>query len=307
VYNAEAYVRQAVESALAQPETAEVLLIEDDSPDRSLKVCSELEKEYEKVRLLRHADGKNHGAGATRNVGIRNAQYDFIAFLDADDFYLPGRFEIPKKLFAEYDDIDGVYEAIGVHFNDSCAKEQWFHLEGSELTTMTEKVQSDQLFYTLLKGGKGYFTLDGLVVRKSIFRKCGHFFENLRLHQDTAMIIQMSAYGTLIPGRLDEPVAMRRVHTGNRHTARTYQTKQLYLKTLFNWAYERKLPSSKLSILFYRYLYCSVLAIKANNMIFSQNMSFFKDLTLNVLRHPYLAIRAIIRYGSFQSGYGSKM
>ena len=52
-----------------------------------------------KVRLLHHPDGKNHGAGATRNVGIKNAKYDYIAFLDADDFYLSERFKVAQQLF----------------------------------------------------------------------------------------------------------------------------------------------------------------------------------------------------------------
>ncbi len=54
VYNAAAYVRHAVESALAQPETAEVILIEDGSPDNALEICENLASEFEKVKLLRH-------------------------------------------------------------------------------------------------------------------------------------------------------------------------------------------------------------------------------------------------------------
>ena len=42
VYNAAPFVRQAVESALAQPETAEVVLVEDNSPDNSLEICQQL-------------------------------------------------------------------------------------------------------------------------------------------------------------------------------------------------------------------------------------------------------------------------
>lgn len=302
VYNAEAYVRQAVESALEQSETAEVLLIEDGSLDRSLEVCQELEKEYEKVRLLRHADGKNYGAGATRNVGIKNAKYDFISFLDADDYFLPGRFQVPKTLFEKYTHIDGVYEAIGVHYASSDAEERWLAEYGKKLLTMTENVEPGRLFDILVNGRKGYFTLDGLVARKTIFEKCGYFFENLRLHQDTAMIIQLAEYGTLLPGRLNIPVAMRRVHSQNRHRARNHRTRALFWRTLFCWAYERNLSRAKVGILFYKYLYYSGLAIKSNNMSISQYISLLKDLTINVLTHPYLSIQAIIRYGSLHSG-----
>ena len=66
VYNAAAYVRQAVESVLDQPETSEVILVEDASTDKSLQVCQELTEQYDKVRLFRHPSGRNCGAGNGR-------------------------------------------------------------------------------------------------------------------------------------------------------------------------------------------------------------------------------------------------
>ena len=78
VYNAERYLERAVASALEQPQTGEVILIEDCSPDGSLAICEKLAAAHpDKVRLLRHPDGKNHGAGPTRNLGIRAAQHPF--------------------------------------------------------------------------------------------------------------------------------------------------------------------------------------------------------------------------------------
>ena len=68
VYNAAKYITQAVESALSQPETAEVLLIEDGSPDNSLEVCQDLEKKYSKVKLLRHPDGENRYPRDARQI-----------------------------------------------------------------------------------------------------------------------------------------------------------------------------------------------------------------------------------------------
>ena len=89
VYNAADFVANAVQSALDQPETVEVLLIEDGAPDNSLEVCQALTEQYETVRLYRHSGGVNLGAGASRNLGMQNSTEDFIAFLDADDFWLP--------------------------------------------------------------------------------------------------------------------------------------------------------------------------------------------------------------------------
>ncbi len=92
VYNAESFLKEAVFSALQQPETAEVILIEDGSSDDSLKVCQNLAEQYDQVKLFQHPQGVNLGAGASRNLGIEKASSDWIAFLDADDYYLPNRF-----------------------------------------------------------------------------------------------------------------------------------------------------------------------------------------------------------------------
>ena len=75
VFNAERYLKQAVESALAQQETGEVILVEDGSIDGSLQVCYELTEKHDNVILLQHLDKKNHGAGPTRNLAIEKASF----------------------------------------------------------------------------------------------------------------------------------------------------------------------------------------------------------------------------------------
>lgn len=218
VYNAGSFVEIAVKSALAQPETAEVILIEDGSPDNSLAVCQELVEKHEKVRLLRHPGGKNNGAAASRNLGMQNAHYDYIAFLDADDYYLPGRFKITQEVFMSTPDCDGVYEAMGIHFESDCAKEQWLNsrLKNEKLTTMTEIIQPENLFMRLLKSDVGHIHLNGLVLKRTILEKTGYMHKNINLHEDTDFILRLSAVARLVPGQLDEPVTIRRVHQDNR-------------------------------------------------------------------------------------------
>src|SRR6187401_917604 len=99
VFKAEKHIRKAVESALQFDEVKEVILIEDGSPDNSLSVCIALCKEFPRVKLFRHTDEKNHGAGASRNLGLSNASCNFIAFLDADDYFLSNRFDTEQEIF----------------------------------------------------------------------------------------------------------------------------------------------------------------------------------------------------------------
>src|SRR5690606_38615742 len=78
--------------------------------------CRQLDAEYDKIRLFTHEGNKNLGAGPSRNVGIDNAKFDFIAFLDADDYYLPDRFRAEREIFAKNPDADGVYGGANFHY-----------------------------------------------------------------------------------------------------------------------------------------------------------------------------------------------
>ena len=217
VYNAERYVAQAVASALALPETGEVLLIEDGSPDGALAVCERLAAEDDRVRLFRHPNGDNRGAGASRNVGIQAAQCGYVAFLDADDYFLPNRYEKALAILESDPSIDGVYEAVGVAFESEEAEAWWTaHRPDVELTTVSAGIAPEDLFDRLIGGRHGYFCTDGILVRRSLFDRTGLFPTYLRMGQDVCMWWKMSLAGRLTGGTLDQAVAVRRVHGENR-------------------------------------------------------------------------------------------
>jgi len=218
VYNAEKYVTNAVESALQFDEVSEVILVEDQSPDNALEVCKTLAKKHERVKLFQHPDKGNHGAGASRNVGMRNATGDFIAFLDADDFFLPNRFDAERELFKN-PDVDGVYGAIGVHYWSEKAKEQYFNIYQDKLTTVYKNHPAKDVFPGLIgmRGSFGLFSIDALTIRKSALKKMDALMKtDLKLHQDTDFLMRLAFYNNLYPGILNEPVAVRGVHESNR-------------------------------------------------------------------------------------------
>ncbi|KIC64985.1 glycosyltransferase family 2 protein [Chryseobacterium taiwanense] len=245
VYNAEKYVAQAVESALQFDEVSEVILVEDQSPDNALEVCQNLEKKYDRVKLHQHPDKGNHGAGASRNLGIEKATGDFIAFLDADDYYLPNRFDAEKKLF-EDQEVDAVYGALGVHYYSEKAKEQYYSLFGDRLTTVYRKHSPEDVLPGMLnmKGSFGLFSIDALTLRrKPLLEKARPIFKtHLRLHQDTEFLFRSSYYLNFYPGILNEAVAMRGVHESNRITqvdskkVRPSITRVMLWKEVNNWA-----------------------------------------------------------------------
>jgi len=256
VYNAAEYVRQAVESALAQPEVREVLLVEDGSPDNALEVCQQLAAEDQRVILLRHPNGENRGPGASRNLGMRNARSPILAFLDADDYYLPGRFKLDKEIYAENPLCDGVYHAIGMHIEDSEGLERW-NSAGKPpniIKTMTTEIPPEKLADALLNGGYGHFSIDGLSIIKSVLEKAGLMREDLPLHQDTEWILRIAMTSQLFPGNLSEPVTRWRVHSQNRISAPRNSLRKLDARLrmwegLYDWCRQKGLEQYRSTIM----------------------------------------------------------
>ncbi len=216
VYNAAQYLEEAVNSALAQPETAEVLLIEDGSIDASFSVCQSLASAHDRVKLLMHPNHENRGAGASRNLGLKHASSEYIAFLDADDFYLPARFRTTAQIFASNPDAQGVYETIGAVFDTDSLREKHLQRIGSELTGLDTNIQPEKLYSALAKGTHGHFSLDALVILKDALKDDLTFDTELRQCQDSDWILRLSRSARLYGGTIGKPVTMRRVHAGNR-------------------------------------------------------------------------------------------
>jgi glycosyltransferase involved in cell wall biosynthesis len=244
VFNAAAFVSRAVESALAQEEVGQVLLVEDGSSDGSLAICRAMASRCERVEVLQHPGGQNRGVGASRNLGIAAARCACVAFLDADDYYLPGRFLTAAAILDQCPDVDGVYDAIGTDYGDTNVS-GWYRRAGHpELITLSRRVDPSRLFEELVAGDGGYFHGNGLVVRAELFCRTGGFDPSLRMGEDTAMWIRMSALGRLVAGSLDRPVGMRRLHANNtiyhgRQDAPAYVVRMA--ESLLRWGYEERL------------------------------------------------------------------
>ena len=86
VYNCESYLEKCIRSVLDQTlQETEIICIDDGSTDQSVRILENLEKKESRISVLRQ---KNKGAGSARNRGIRAAKGKYVAFLDADDYYV---------------------------------------------------------------------------------------------------------------------------------------------------------------------------------------------------------------------------
>ncbi len=252
VYNAAEFLEKSVQSALQFDEVKEILLIEDASTDHSLSICEKLVTEDSRVRLYQHPDRGNHGAGATRNLGLEKAQSEFISFLDSDDYYLSNRFEAEKKLFEE-SHIEGVFGAIGVEYLSEKGKEEFQNkFKNTTLTTVNYSAEGEEVFKGLLglttKSFGTFFHLDALTIRKSALQKHHlRFNEKLRVHQDSDFIIKLAYACHLKSGIIDKAIAIRGVHDNNRitkikpYSTKFYQNNLLLHQSLYEWSTSVKL------------------------------------------------------------------
>ena len=95
VYNAEAYVRRAAASVLNQPcaDRIELILVDDGSTDGSGALCDQIAAESSSAAAVRVIHQKNGGVSSARNLGIQESRGAYLAFLDADDWWIDSFFD----------------------------------------------------------------------------------------------------------------------------------------------------------------------------------------------------------------------
>jgi glycosyltransferase involved in cell wall biosynthesis len=87
-YNAEKYLEKTINSVLSQTyRNIEVLIIDDASTDSTFQIIQEAGENDERIRYVKLSE--NSGLANARKIGLENAKYDWILFIDADDIALP--------------------------------------------------------------------------------------------------------------------------------------------------------------------------------------------------------------------------
>ncbi|WP_052691870.1 glycosyltransferase [Teredinibacter purpureus] len=191
LYNGEKYVKQALDSALAQSYTnLEIVVIDDGSTDKSVDIV----KEYgDKVTLVIQ---KNSGPASARNNGVEVANGKWIAFLDSDDIWLPNKLETQ---LAKMHDVVWSY-------CDSCfmggANDG---LRDSELNNKFD----GSIIEPLIRSN--FIGTSGVIVDREVFRVCGGFDMQLRSIQDWDLWLRIAANNPI--SYTDEPLVLYRVHS----------------------------------------------------------------------------------------------
>lgn len=192
-YNAEQFIADTVRSVLDQTyQDFEIIVVDDGSRDGTVAA---LEPFGSRVRLHRQ---NNAGVARARNAGAQLATGSWIAFLDADDLWLPEKLE--KQLMSS---------EAPMTFTDR------FNIgdrgDLPELQSRVTPMEGGDIFVPLLREGN-FITNTSVMIRRELFERLGGFFTGLNGTEDWDLWIRVAERQQI--GFIDEPLVKYRFHGG---------------------------------------------------------------------------------------------
>jgi len=190
-YNAARYLADAVQSALDQAGVAvEVLIVDDASRDDSAAIAARLARAHPRVTLIRLA--RNSGPAAARNAAIAHATGDWLAVLDADDRFQPGRLQT-LVMAADHDGADLIVDDLLLVDADGDRPRRWLGSQGRATVPISPK---DYLAGSIMHGRAPDLGFLKPVIRMAALREDKvRYDEQLRLGEDHDLVLQLLLAG----------------------------------------------------------------------------------------------------------------
>jgi glycosyltransferase involved in cell wall biosynthesis len=193
-YNQARYLRQSVESALAQTYTPfEVIVVDDGSTDETAAIAASY---GERISLIRQ---ENRGLAGARNTGIRAARGEWVGLLDADDIWLPEYLAQVMALAAAHPQADVFY-----------CRARSMDSAGNDLQQVfgSKAYEPDQLYCTILHAN--FIIPSTVTIRRKVVADAGYFDQSLRSCEDLDLWLRISPTKTFIGS--EEVLVRYRVH-----------------------------------------------------------------------------------------------
>ena len=212
VYNAEKFLREALDTVLAQTMTdIEVLCVDDGSTDSSLDILHEYTAKDPRVTVYTQ---HHQFAGAARNLGIKHAAGKYLLFLDADDIFDP---RMVEKSYARAEETSADICVFGgeLYFEDTGERRPMPNLCRAELfpeTVFSAKDHPNDIFSISTSGPWNKLFRREFIVDEGIE------FQNTRSAEDIAFVLTAIACAERIT-LLNEPLLSYRQHSASlEHT-----------------------------------------------------------------------------------------
>lgn len=239
-FQAERFLNEAVCSVVGQTVASfELLLVDDGSTDRGPAIAQEWAERDPRVRIIRHPDAGNHGMSASRNVGVRAATADLVAFLDADDVWEPDHLERQLAALAAHPDVDMVCApALRWHsWNAPDAVDEATRLAFAPGSV----VAPPKMLTAFLDDGSSAVPMCALLVRRDVLMAIGGAEADFRdLFEDAALLSKLFLRATAVLSgdvtsryrQHDESACARSAAAGTYRSAHPSPSRQRYLDWL---------------------------------------------------------------------------
>lgn len=226
VYNGDRFLAEAIESVFRQTyQDYETIVVDDGSTDRTRQV---LETYSHKIRYFYQ---ENQGSSVARNLGIKEAQGEFIAFLDADDFWL-----LPEKLAEQVNCFEQQPNLGSVHTGWRIVNQR-----GEKIINLEPWHDLPELNLETWLMHKPVLT-SGMVIRQNWLERVGGFDNELRQSHDVDLVLRLALMGCQATWWHQVAVGYR-LHDGN--TTRNSQIQaQCLTKVLDNFFARSDLPEA---------------------------------------------------------------
>lgn len=242
-WNAEPFLLEAIESVFSQTfEDWELLLVDDGSTDASRATALRASARAPgRVRVLEHPGSENRGVPASRNLGIRHARGELIAFLDADDVWLSDKLSLQVTALDRHPTVGLVY-----------APSQWWHSwaagpeDGRRDHVPDMQIEPNvehpppSLLPSFLRNAGISPSPSSVVIRRKVAEQVGHCEERFRgflaLYEDQAFYSKVAVTVPIL--RLDRCVVRYRKHPKQMTFARAAEhsaARRFYLE----WLHDR--------------------------------------------------------------------
>jgi glycosyltransferase involved in cell wall biosynthesis len=182
--NAGPFLEESIKSVLAQTyRDWELLLVDDGSTDASTDIALNYAAAHAgKISYLAHEGRQNRGASASRNLAARHARGEYLAFLDADDVYLPRKLEVQVPILDAHPDVAMLYAATEYWHSWSGRpqddRRDWvWRKYGANPDTV---IQPPRMLVRFLEDGGTVPCMGGVLVRRAALEHVGGWEESFR-------------------------------------------------------------------------------------------------------------------------------
>ena len=194
--NEEIYLKEAVESILTQTyDRWELIFVDDGSTDRSREIARDYARQHpEKIRYLTHPEHRNRGMSASRNLGLKHAKGEYVAFLDGDDLWLPEKLDQQVAILEHYPEAAMVYGRVQFWYswtgNPADQDRDNFADLGTKPNRLLSPAELLRLFLTENVQRPTPFTM----LRRNVFTQIGYFEDSVRgMFEDMYLFFKVAA------------------------------------------------------------------------------------------------------------------